>query len=42
VILPATYGYATAIVVVAALGAALAVRRRLDHVDIAVALKQRE
>lgn len=37
-----TFGMATAIVFAAALGSALVVRRRLDRVDIAMALKQRE
>lgn len=36
-----TYAWASVIVIGAALGAALAVRRRLDHVDIVTALKQR-
>ncbi|MCC5962998.1 MAG: FtsX-like permease family protein [Rhodobacteraceae bacterium] len=37
-----TFGYATLVVLVAALGAALLVRRRLDRVDLATALKARE
>lgn len=42
VIAPATYGYSSAIVAGSALGAAFVVRRRLDRVNIAMALKQRE
>jgi len=37
-----TFGFATLVVLVAALGAALLVRRRLDRVDLATALKARE
>jgi putative ABC transport system permease protein len=37
-----TYALAAVIALVAALGAALVVRRRLDHIDIVMALKQRE
>lgn len=42
VISKSTYALASVIVFFAALGAALLVRRRLDRVDIAMALKQRE
>ncbi|MDP4033624.1 MAG: ABC transporter permease [Pseudorhodobacter sp.] len=42
VITKATYALASVIVIAAALGSALLVRRRLDRVDIATALKQRE
>jgi putative ABC transport system permease protein len=38
----ATYAWASVIAAAAALAAALVVRRRLDHIDIVMALKQRE
>ena len=38
----ATYGWATLIVLAAAAGSVLAVRRRLDRIDIVTALKQKE
>lgn len=42
VISPATYGFSTLVVIVAAIVSGLVVRRRLDHLDLVAVLKMRE
>jgi putative ABC transport system permease protein len=42
VIYPSTFGAAAAVTAVAAIGSALYVRRRLDHLDLVAVLKARE
>ncbi|WP_041375861.1 ABC transporter permease [Polymorphum gilvum] len=42
VVEPSTYGYAVLVTLAAAAGAALMVRRRLDHLDLIAVLKTRE
>jgi putative ABC transport system permease protein len=42
VILPATYGFAVAVVLVATVVSALIVRRKLDHLDLVAVLKTKE
>ena len=42
VIAPATYGFSTLVVIVAAIVSGLVVRRRLDHLDLIAVLKMRE
>lgn len=42
VVAPATYGFSTLVVIVAAIISGLVVRRRLDHLDLIAVLKTRE
>jgi putative ABC transport system permease protein len=42
VVHPSTYAIATIVVITAAVGAGLAIRRRLDRLDLVAVLKTRE